>query len=248
MADCESFGRLRFKSLFITGTDTGIGKTTVACGIAAALRRRGVSVGVLKPAETGCAANADGTLQPADAARLKFFADCRQDLSGICPYALRDPLAPSVAAARESARIDIEALIRCHDTVSAAHDVTLVEGAGGMLVPITPTLTFADLATRLHLQVVVVVGSRLGAINHALLTMRYARFVQLDLLGYVVNRLGPQSDLATETNAAVLAEWLGPPLGIIPYLGEVAETPAERERFAELFSERLRLDALLIRP
>jgi len=220
----------------------------VACGIAAALRQRGYDVGVFKPAETGCPPAADGTMRPADAARLKFFAECRLDLSAICPYSFLEPLAPSVAADREGKPIDVERLVRCHDAVASRHDITLIEGAGGLLVPITPTLTFADLAARMQVPIVVVVGSRLGAINHALLTMRYARFVRLEVLGYVVNLLASQSDLATETNSAVLADWLGAPLGVVPHLGEVTETPAERHRFAELFSARLQIDALLVRP
>jgi dethiobiotin synthetase len=237
---------LQFKSIFITGTDTGVGKTTVSCGIAAALRHRGYRVGVFKPAETGCVPTAAGGLHPADAARLKFFSECALDLSSICPYALREPLAPAAAAQRDGVNIDLERLVGCHDTLAAHHDITLIEGAGGLLVPLTPTLTFADLATRLRVPVLVVVGSRLGAINHSLLTMRYARFAGLPVLGYVINFLTPGADLAAETNVGVLADWLGPPLGIVPHLGEIAEVAAERERFAALFAACLRIDPLLV--
>jgi len=239
---------LQFKSILITGTDTAIGKTTVACGIAAALRGVGHRVGVFKPAETGCMDTGESLRQPVDAARLKFFSSCELDLPSICPYALREPLAPSVAAQREGVHIDFERLVHCHAAVASQHDVTLVEGAGGLLVPLTPTLTFADLAARLRIPLLVVVGSRLGAINHALLTMRYARFVGLHVLGYVINFLAPEADLAAETNVGVLADWLGPPLGIVPHLGEIAETPAERERFAALFSARLPIEQLLVPP
>jgi dethiobiotin synthetase len=237
---------LQFNSILITGTDTGVGKTTVTCGIAAALRRRGYQVGVFKPAETGCQPAADGTLQPADAVRLRFFSDCQLELPAICPYVLREPLAPSVAAQRDGRRIELEQLVRCHDTIASRHDVTLIEGAGGLLVPLTPTVTFADLAARLRVPVLVVVGSRLGAINHSLLTMRYARFVGLQVLGYVINFLSTDSDLAAETNVRVLADWLGPPLGVVPHLGEIVETAEERDRFAELFSARLRIEPLLL--
>jgi dethiobiotin synthetase len=115
-----------------------------------------------------------------------------------------------------------------------------------LLVPLTPTLTFADLAARLRVPVLIVVGSRLGAINHSLLTMRYARFVGLRVLGYIINCLTAESDLAMETNSAVLAEWLGPPLGMVPYLGQIEETAAERERLAALFSAHVEIDQLLI--
>jgi dethiobiotin synthetase len=239
-------GHMKFNSLLITGTDTGVGKTTVSCGIAAALSRRGYHVGVFKPAETGCLPAADGALQPADAVRLQWFSACQLALSAICPYAYREPLAPSVAAQRDGTSIDVERLVRCYGAVVSQHDVTLIEGAGGLLVPLTPTLTFADLAVRLRVPVLLVVGSRLGAINHSLLTMRYARFVGLHVLGYVINCLSAAPDLATETNIGVLAEWLGPPLGVVPYMGQVKETAAERERFAELFSARLQIEQLLV--
>jgi dethiobiotin synthetase len=239
-------GELKFNSIFITGTDTGVGKTTVACGIAAALRWRGHDVGVFKPAETGCLRGEDDALQPADAGRLRWFSACRLALPAICPYALRDPLAPAVAAQREGLSIEVERLVRCHETVAAQHDVTLIEGAGGLLVPLAPALTFADFAARLRVPVLVVVGSRLGAINHTLLTMRYARCVGLHVLGYVINSLTAEPDLAADTNIEVLAEWLGPPLGVVPHLGQVTDTAAERARFAEVFSARLRLDELLV--
>jgi dethiobiotin synthetase len=239
---------LKYASIFITGTDTGVGKTTVACGLAAAFRRSGLRVGVFKPAETGCTAEASGALLPDDSRRLTFFADSRLDLKTVCPYTLHLPLAPLVAAQHEAVTIDFDHLAACHEAIAAAHDVTLIEGAGGLLVPLAPDLTFADLARRLDAAVVVVVGSRLGALNHALLTMRYARSAGLRLRGYVVNFLNGEPDLAARSNVDVLSEWLGPPLGIIPYLGEVDATDATRTRLGDEFAARVRLDALLVKP
>jgi dethiobiotin synthetase len=237
---------VKFASIFLTGTDTAVGKTTVACGIAAALTQRGLKVGVFKPAETGCSPQPAGGIRPEDAVRLQFFAACRLDLRTICPYALHEPLAPLVAAQAEGMRIDVDELTRCHDTIASAHDITLVEGAGGLLVPLAPAFTYADLAARLNVPVVVVVGSRLGAINHALLTVRYAQSVGLRVLGYVINFLSPDADLAARSNVAVLAEWLGPPLGVVPYLADMQVTESSRRRLAEVFTAALRLDALLI--
>ncbi len=231
------------KSILITGTDTAVGKTTVACGLAASLSLRGRKVGVFKPAETGCEPGPDGRLQPADAARLLYFSDCRHDLETVCPYKFREPLAPLVAAQREGVDIDFDRLGRCHRQIASAHDITLIEGAGGLLVPITPTATFADLAAHLNVPLVVVVASRLGAINHALLTVRYAQAVGLRILGYVINFVSASSDRAAETNVQVLSDWLGPPLGVVPYLGEIEITQAARRHLAEVFSARLRLEA-----
>lgn len=237
---------MKFHSIFITGTDTAAGKTTVASGIAATLSRRGLVVGVYKPAETGCSSGPDGQLQPDDALRLQFFSGASLALSAICPYALREPLAPQVAAQRAGIRIDVDDLVRRHHEIASAHDVTLIEGAGGLLVPLTPTLTFADLAARLAVPVLVVVGSRLGAINHALLTVRYARAAGLRILGYVIDTIAAETDLAVRTNADVLADWLGPPIGVVPYLGEVPLTEESRRRLAEVFAAAVRVDALLI--
>lgn len=237
---------MKFKGIFVTGTDTGVGKTTVSCGIVAALARRGLSVGVFKPVETGCPTDASGRRTPEDARQLTYFSNCRLGLETVCPYALREPLAPSVAAMREGIRLDVGTLTRHYEGIAATHDVTLTEGAGGLLVPITPTATYAELAAALPANVVVVVGSRLGAINHALLTMRYATSAGLHVLGYVINFLTPEPDVAAQTNVAVLADWLGPPLGVVPYLGAVNLTPADRGRLAEMIAGHVRIDELLI--
>ena len=237
---------MRFNSIFITGTDTGVGKTTVASGIAAALRARGWTVGVCKPVETGCGPRAGGKRYPADAAQLKFFSGSHSELKVICPYALREPLAPWVAAEREQVRIDIDRLLRCYRTVAAVHDVTLIEGAGGLLVPLTPEVTFADFAKRLDVPLLVVVGSRLGAINHALLTVRYAQAVGLRVLGYVVNFFLPESDEAARTNVDALSRLLGPALGVVRHCGEIGATEETRRRLADTFAASVRTDDLLV--
>jgi dethiobiotin synthetase len=237
---------VKFQTIFVTGTDTGIGKTTVASAIGAALHREGWKVGVLKPVETGCSNGPDGRLLPRDAAQLRYFSGCQVDLHTVCPVALKEPLAPLVAARREGRLIDTEELLRAHAAVAATHHVTLVEGAGGLLVPIAPSQTFADLAARLNARCVVVVGSKLGAINHALLTMRHAQSMGLPVLGYIVNFLTAEPDVAARTNADVLTEWCGPPLGIIPHLGAVTLTAECRQRLADIAAAELRLDQLLL--
>ena len=237
---------MRFKSLFVTGTDTGVGKTTVAAGIAAALRARGWRVGVCKPVETDCRVGAGGELVPADASVLKFFSGCRSKLKTICPYTFPQPLAPLVAAERERVSISLERLARCYHNVTNLHDVTLIEGAGGLLVPITAEATYADFAKTLGAPAVVVVGSRLGAINHALLTIRYAQAIGLRILGYVVNFLHAENDEAARSNVEVLARLAGPALGVVPYLGEISATESVRERLANRFAADVRLDDLLI--
>jgi dethiobiotin synthetase len=129
--------------VLITGTDTGVGKTFVACGLAALLRDFGYRVGVMKPAETGCAER-DGELFPEDAVRLKEASACDAPLDKISPYQLREPLAPSIAAERTGAKIDIDRLMDVYHEISSGHDITLVEGAGGLMVPLLPSTTWCS--------------------------------------------------------------------------------------------------------
>jgi dethiobiotin synthetase len=237
---------LKFQSLFVTGTDTGVGKTAVSCALTAALVARGLRVGVLKPAETGCPQNPQGTRVPQDANLLKFFSGCENDLATICPYPLRDPLAPLVAAHREGTEVDVAVIESAYRRISEAHDVTVVEGAGGLLVPIARGFDYADLAARLALPIVVVVASRLGAINHALLTIRYARSLGLQVVGYVVNFLNPTSDIAADTNVEVLHDLLGPPLGVLPFFGRIEANSETRRNLANEFERTVNVEAFLL--
>jgi dethiobiotin synthetase len=235
---------LKFRSLFVTGTDTGVGKTYVACGLGAAFAAQGLRVGVLKPAETGCGPDGGARLAR-DAQALQFFSGCTAGLRTVCPYALDEPLAPLIAARRQGVIVRVETITAAYERIAAAHDLTIVEGAGGLLVPIAPGLDYADLAARLDLGVVVVVASRLGAINHALLTVRHARSLGLRVAGYIVNFLSPQADVAADTNVEVLRELLGAPLGVVPYSGTLESTPEARRRLAGEFAQRINLEKLL---
>jgi dethiobiotin synthetase len=226
------------KGLFITGTDTGVGKTLVARGLSLALRDLGYRVGVMKPAETGCEEK-DGKLFPRDAFFLKQASGCEEPLEKICPYRLSDPLAPSVAAARQEIVIDISLLAETYREISSAHDVTLVEGAGGLLVPLLPHYTYADLARLLKLPAVVVAANRLGAINHLLLTLEQASSRGLSLIGYVWNRLDESPSLAAETNRAAL---IG--LTAVSCLGELPFLTTPEADLGALFEEKLDLELL----
>lgn len=232
------------RAYLVTGTDTGIGKTTVACCLAAGLAARGRRVGVMKPVETGCEPDAAGVLVPADATRLRFFSGCREPLERICPERFRAPLAPSAAARREGRRVDLRTLAATVREIASAHDVSFIEGAGGLLVPVDGRTTFADLARDWQLPVLVVVGNRLGALNHAQLTVAHARAAGLHVAGYLLNTLAPVMDVAMETNAALLEELIGPPLGTVPWLGPVECTAAERDRLARVAEDRIDVAAL----
>lgn len=232
------------KGIFITGTDTGVGKTFVAASLAAALNGRGYRVGVMKPAETGCT-GIDGDLTPEDAVRLKDASGCTAPIEKICPYRFAEPLAPSIAAERAGRRIDVDLLLETYQEIAAEHDMTLVEGAGGLLVPLLPGYSYADFARLLKLPLLVVAANKLGVINHLLLTLEHAACKDLTVLGYVLNRVSGEPSLAADTNREVLfASTAVPCLGELPF-DEAAETerPLPHEAFVrELdlrFIERL---------
>ena len=232
-------------SLFITGTDTGIGKTLVGCGIAAALTAQGKRVGVLKPAETGCDMR-DGALYPDDALRLADYARSKLPIETVCPYRFSPPVAPSVAAEQAGMTIQPERIIEMFHTIADQHDVTLVEGAGGLLVPLAGRYSFADLARDLGIPILVVVGSKLGALNHTLLTLHCIAARALPLAGYTLNHPTPATDDAITTNAVTLAGLTDVPCrGIIPHLSLSEDIDRDRVMLSELFATAVDLPGLL---
>lgn len=208
-------------ALFITGTDTGVGKTFVACALATALRARGRRVAVMKPVETGV----DG--EPEDALRLRAAAADGAALDEICPYRLRAPLAPAVAARLEGVTIDVDRLVALIARRAAEADVLLVEGAGGLLVPLAGRTTYCELATRLRLPLVIVAPNRLGTINHCALTARVAAAAGLDVRGFVLSQLAATPDPSAATNAEMIAALTG--LACWGVLGHCA-SPADAAR------------------
>lgn len=176
--------------LFVTGTDTAVGKTTVSCAIAAAARARGLRVQTWKPVESGCASGSQGVLLPADALALAEAA--RGTTSPVPPlhtvYRFAAPVAPSVAAEQEGQQVALAPLLRTAARLrSLAPDLLLVEGAGGFLVPLAPRLMIADLAEALAAPVVIVARDSLGTINHTLLTIEAAVRRGLTVRGVVLN-------------------------------------------------------------
>src|SRR5262245_34185952 len=227
--------------IFITGTDTGVGKTFFACGLAGFLKESGYEVGVMKPAETGCRQD-DGKLVPQDALALKEASGCAVPLERICPYQLREPLAPTVAAERQGTRIDIDRLMRIYDEINSSHDITIVEGAGGLLVPLLPSYTYADLAKVLKLPIIVIAANKLGMINHLLLTLEHASCKGLSGLGYVLNHIENQPSLAAETTRVAMVS-----LTAVSCLAEMPPLKAlsgNKAASLDLFGEQMDLQIL----
>ena len=200
--------------LLVTGTDTGVGKTFVTRALALALREAGRRVSVMKPVETGV------TDQPEDAMALREAAGDPAGLDDVCPWRLRAPLAPSVAARLEGTAVDIgrlEALVRRRLRDA---DVLLLEGAGGLLVPLVDSVTWADLAARLGLPLLIVAANRLGTVNHCALTARVAAQMGLAVLGVVLSQPQADRDLSADSNAATIATLTG-----LPVLAELPHAP-----------------------
>lgn len=210
------------KGLFITGTDTGVGKTFVAGLLASLLRARGIDVGVMKPVETGCPWR-DGRLEPQDALYLKERAGAADPLDEICPYALEMPAAPSVAAEAAGVAIDLDRIAGWFRDLNARHQLTLVEGAGGLMVPLTDKADTTHLVQKLRIPILVVTRTSLGTINHTLLTCHWARQKRLSILGVVLNSSTGPPTPAEEANLEALAARLPTPLlGRIPYFPEAS--------------------------
>lgn len=207
------------KGIFITGTNTGVGKTLVAGGLAALLREMGVDVGVMKPVETGCLRQKAG-LVPQDALFLKEMSGCHDELELVNPYALEHPLAPALAAEMEGLEIKLEVIKEAYHTLASRHELVLVEGAGGLLVPLTANCFMSDLAKELgNLPLLVVTQALLGTINHTLLTLYYTRKEALTVLGIIINNTSPERGLAESLNPGALQRWGGVVLlGNIPFL------------------------------
>ena len=226
--------------LGVTGTDTGVGKTVIASALVALLRRRGLSVAAMKPVETGVLPGASS-----DAARLSAAAGGGDPPGDVGPVTYAEPLAPLVAAERAGRPVDLNAIDAAFARLTAERDAIVVEGAGGLRVPLTHQLSFAELFARWRLAVVIVAANRLGAINHVMLTVHAARAVKLRIAGVVVNAVtGAAPDVAAQTNAATLVQLLpGVPVLSWPWVtdlsGDVLAAHAERLGLGALIDDEL---------
>lgn len=204
------------RSFFVTGTDTGVGKTFVTAGLARVARDNGDEVGVMKPVETGCV-EVNGVLVPGDAVALKEASLSASPLDTINPYRFALPLAPYLAARAAGAEIYPALIKKRYGEIAASHDFALVEGAGGLLVPLTRELVMADLVTLLCLPLLIVADSRLGVINHAALTAECAAGRGIEVAGIILNNTTApktperelnRAEIERVTGVAVLAEIL----------------------------------------
>jgi dethiobiotin synthetase len=205
---------------FVTGTDTDVGKTVVSLGLMQALKEQGLSVAGMKPVASGCERTAAG-LRNADAISLQQQSSLVLDYEQVNPYAFEPAIAPHLAAQAAGRRIDLAVIRDAYTTLATQVDCVVVEGVGGWRVPLNETEYVADLARVLDLDVWLVVGIRLGCLNHALLTMDAITSSGCRPAGWVANRLPPLADCADENINALKTRLLMPWLGTVPTLDAV---------------------------
>ena len=203
-------------SFFITATDTGVGKTLVTGGLAYALRQRGLDVGCWKPLQSGEVLDDPN----GDAMRLKRLGDLPDPLESICLQAFSEPLAPRLAAERAGAHLTRRDLLAHHESLKKRHANLLIEGAGGLAVPLTADTTVVELAQEIGAPLLVIARATLGTVNHTVLTVRYAEAQGLTVAGVILSGWRGGADAGEAQNPFYIEEYAGVPvLGRVPWLG-----------------------------
>lgn len=226
------------RGIFVTGTDTGVGKTVVAAGLAAALKARGVNVGVMKPVQTGD--------YPGDAAVLRLAAGVDDPLKLILPCYLQAPLAPAVAASLGDRPVSPTLIMEGFHELCRRHEFMIVEGVGGLMVPLLDGYSVADLIIAMGLPALVVARPGLGTINHTLLTIKQAQSAGIRVLGTVINGCTDQPDLAERTNPQAIERYSGlPVLGLLPCLTGVDLENWRMDGLSESIARFVQVEKLL---
>lgn len=206
------------KGILITATDTGAGKTVITALLGLYLKAKGYETGVLKPVETGCN-EVDGALSPEDGEFLRSYIHPERSVEEITPFRFKLPLAPSVAASMEGNNLDYSQVVSfCNEQIDS-HDITLIEGVGGLLVPLTREKMVINLAVDLDIPLLIVSPDRLGTLNHTLLTVKVAQNVGLKVCGVILNEVSSVSDISRESNLDELRRLLvGIPVVKVPFI------------------------------
>lgn len=238
--------------LFITGTDTEVGKTVIAAGLAATLKAAGVDVGVMKPIASGgvnyspSRTGVGGRIISEDALCLKHAAHVDDSLDLINPMCFNAPIAPSVAAKIEGRSIELKQIDDAFNQLREIHEFMIVEGVGGIAAPICGDILTADMAQRFGLPLLIVARTTLGTINHTVLTEAFARSFNLHPCGVVLNGLRRESaGLAEETNPKEITRLTRLPIiGIVPFDDRIRENNPEPAQFKRLIGDHLDLAQL----
>ena len=233
------------KGFFITGTDTGVGKTVITAALIKAVKRLDLKVCGMKPIETGCLKSkfkVQDTLLPSDGIFLKKISNVNDSLDLITPIRFKNPLAPLPASKKEGVSIDFQKIKKSFTELSKKYDVVIVEGIGGLLVPITKDYFVLDLVRDFGLPLIIVSRPGLGTINHTMLTVNYAIKEGLIVAGIIINYSHPsEGTLAENTNPEVITQICPVPIiGIFPCLEDFENSTFERAAVKHLDLETLK--------
>ena len=237
---------MKHKAIFITGTDTGVGKTVVCAGLAAAFKKRGIDVGIMKPVATGAKRHKDRFIS-CDVEFLMKASRVNDPHSLINPYCIDLPLAPHIAFKLRKKSISINKIKECINDLIHRHELLLIEGIGGLLVPICNNYLVADFIRDLEIPLVIVSRNSLGTINHTLLTVKQAEEFGIDILGVIFNRTTKDvRDISEETNLSIIKRIAKVDvLGELPYLKSVHVKKGEITNLAKAVEKNINLDLLL---
>lgn len=223
--------------IFVTGTDTGVGKTIISSGLAAVLKEKKIDIGVFKPFLSGVSRDHPKS----DTSLLKQLSCTSLSHEEITPFQFKEPLAPYVASKLEGKNVRIEDVLNHWEAIRRKHDYFIVEGAGGISVPLGENFLVSDLIKTLQLPIVIVARPNLGTVNHIFLTIQYAKSLGLHIAGIVINGISDHPDLAEQTNPKLIEELCGVPiLGITPKLKELTE-----ETIKQMIKDHIDVTALL---
>lgn len=237
---------MKNKAIFITGTDTDVGKTVICAGIAAALKKRDIDVGVMKPVATGAKKRKNKFIS-SDVEFLIKASGVKDEISLVNPYCIDLPLAPNIAFKLRKKNISLEKIKYCFEELKEKHSLLVVEGIGGLLVPIRNNYLVTDLIKDLEIPLIIVSSNGLGTINHTLLTIRQARELGIDILGVIFNRLeSDKNDISKRTNPDIIKKIAGVDVfGELPYLKSVCVQKTRLGNLTQAIEKNINLDSLI---
>lgn len=215
------------KSYFIVGTDTNVGKTYIASALVQYFVHLGLKTIGMKPVASGCELNSQGELINEDAQALINASNVSASLDLINPYRFSPAIAPHIAAAQTGVVVDLDTITQAYTQLKKLSEVVIVEGAGGFFVPLNATQTLADLAVQLNIPIILVVGMRLGCINHALLTVEALQVRGLTLAGWVANQIDPHFEMFEQNLTSLKTRIVAPCLSVVRWQGSVRFGEAE---------------------
>ena len=232
------------RGIFVIGTDTGVGKTVIAAGLALCARERGLRVGVMKPVATGCFVK-EGELFSHDTLFLLEASGVKHHDSAN-PVRFRNPLAPLAAAREESRAVDTSRILRAYEELHENFEFVIVEGIGGLLVPFSESYFVSDLAKEFDIPIVIVARTKLGTINHTLLTIESAKSKGLHVKGIIFNNFEENALTVDErTSPRIISDLSGVPvLGLVPQIDGVNVEALQYGNLKQVMKERVDLESI----